>query len=105
MKMKIAVATAQGYGELTDVEYICPSDQDEGFSKFNQKNGLFHAGLTVATAKGMAITKVDKFKKTHDGVRAWTELLNYYEGQGSSESIAKWAMNTLHSYKLTRSTP
>jgi hypothetical protein len=100
-----AVATAQGMGELLEDSYTVPEEGEEGFKIFTQKNALLHSALTMSTADSSATLKVEKFRLTADGRGAWMALRDWYEGQGSNESVAKRAMKILHSSKLTSATP
>ena len=100
-----AVATAQGMGELLDDDYTVPQEGEDNYKVYAQKNALLHAALTMATAKGTAILRVEKFRLESDGRGAWMSLRDWYEGQGSNESIAKRAMKILHTTKFTSQTP
>ena len=99
-----AVATAQGLGELLDDTYTVPQEEEDEFKVYEQKNALLHSALTMATAEGTAILKVEKFRPMADGRGAWMALRDWYEGQGSNESIAKRAMKLLHTSRFTSTT-
>ena len=92
-------------GELLEDSYTVPEEGEEGFKVFTQKNSLLHSALTMSTADSSAALKVEKFRLTVGGRGAWMALRDWYEGQGSNESVAKRAMKILHSSKLTSATP
>ena len=93
-----AVAMAQGLGELLEDSYTVPEEGGEDYKVYHQKNALLHSALMMVMAEGTAILKVEKFHPTADGRGAWMALRDWYEGQGSNESVAKRALNSSSFY-------
>ena len=98
-----AVASMQGLEDVVDKDFVLPVDREE-LALFMRKSHFIHAALTIALAGGTAILRVELFASNRDGRSAWVSLVEWYEGQGSTNSVAKRAMTVLHSLKLTRST-
>jgi streptomycin 6-kinase len=65
---------------------------------------MIHSALILGLAGGSAILKVVKHDSTRDGSQACADLIEWYEGQGSLEAIAKCAMEMLQMLQLTQGT-
>ncbi len=52
--------------------------------------------------QGAAATVVKRQEKTQDGRLAWLSLRKWYEGQGSKNSIARRALQTLQTLTLAK---
>jgi hypothetical protein len=90
----LAVTVMHGHGEILKKGYVVPSDPAD--AKLHVEHGnVIHSALILGLAAGTAILKVVKHDATRDGAQAWADLIEWYEGQGSMEAIAKRAMETL----------
>ena len=98
-----AVAVMHGHGDILEKGYEVPKDPAD--AKTHAEHGkVIHSALILGLAGGTAILKVVKYDSTRDGAQAWADLIEWYEGQGSMEAIAKRAMETLQTLQLTRGT-
>ena len=100
----IATITAQGLGDLVDPMYVPPGPEDPGRNRYLQKNHYLHATLVVVTADGTCIIIVEQHKAEQDGVAAWKNIIDWYEGQGNAENIAMRAIKGIQECILTRTT-
>ena len=99
----LAVAIMHGHGDILAKDYKTPSDPAD--AKMHAEHGhVIHSALVLGLAGGTAILKVVKHDLSRDGALAWADLIEWYEGQGSMEAIAKRAMETLQTLQLTRGT-
>ena len=98
-----AVASMQGLEDIV-VKDIDDAQNEEEAALFEKKSHFIHAALTMSLAGGTAILRVEQFSASRNGHAAWKSLVDWYEGQGSTNSVAKRAMSVLHNLKLTRST-
>ena len=83
---------------------MVPSPFDHEYENFEMANKFIFSALTYNIVFGTALTKILAYETTQDGRRAWQTLTNWYEGQGSTETMAKRTMDDLQNYKLTSST-
>ena len=99
-KQFISVASMHGIANIMNNDYKIPTDQDE-LMIFNQKNTFLQSILEHSLAKGTALSRVVKHSKKCNGIGSWVELVQWFEGQGSYETIAKEALTVLMTHKLT----
>ena len=99
----VAIASLHGHADVVNTDFVMPSDPEEQ-DEFLEKAKFIFAALTVCLAKGTAIFKVQQYSDDSDGHSAWKSLCDWYEGQGSSDSVAMRAVNTLSGIRLTHDT-
>ena len=97
-----SVASMHGLGDLVNSTYQVPSGPKE-LENHYMKNGFLQSILEYSLAKGTALTRVKKFSKIRDGRESWKELAVWYEGQGSTETLARKALTTITTHQLTHS--
>jgi len=99
----MAVATSQQMATLLHPHYKLPR-QPQALERHRNANMFLFSALLFATAGGTAATVVKRHDKTQDGRLAWLDLRKWYEGQGSKNSIARRALQTLQNLTLARDT-
>ena len=77
---------------------------DEESEKYKKDNKFLQSALTYALAKSHSISKVEKNDNSGDGKQSWLDLVDWYEGQGSEETIAAKALNVITTHKLNTNT-
>ena len=83
-----------------NTDFVMPTEPKE-LNDFLARSKFIYVALTVCLAKGTAIFKVQQFSEDSDGHSAWKSLCDWYEGQGSSDSMAMRAVNTLSGIRMT----
>ncbi len=99
----LAVATSQQMVTLLLPQYALPR-QPQALERHRNANMFLFSALLFATAGGTAATVVKRHELTQDGRLAWLNLRKWYEGQGSKNSIARRALQTLQNLTLARDT-
>ena len=89
-----------------DLQYLLVNDWDgmivdETSDKFIRENAFQQSALTFALAKSTAISKINQNDNAGDGRRSWLDLVDWYEDQGSEETIATTAISVINNHKLT----
>ena len=95
-----AIAQIHRIASIMDEDYVVP-DKGKELDAYNQTNVFLQSILEHSLAKGTALTRVTKHTKTRDGRASWLELNEWFEGQGSKETIAKDALTVITTHKLT----
>ena len=95
-----SVASLHKIGYLLNKDYVIPTDPDD-LSKYQQHNSFLQSILEYALAKGNALTKVKKFSDAQDGMASWSELVLWFENQGSIETQARKALTIINTHRLT----
>ena len=89
-----------------DLHYLLVKDWgstiiDETSDKFIRENAFLQSALTFALAKSTTISKVNQNEDAGDGRRSWLDLVDWYEDQGSEETIATNTIAVINNHKLT----
>ena len=96
--------------ELQGIDYLLTKtdDHEEKFqsddSYINDCHLLFSI-LKYACSTGLALPKVNQFKSSKDGYKAWNHLYDHYYGQGDVQEFANDCLERLLSLTLTSSSP
>lgn len=99
----LSVATIHGIQPIMAPSFSVPSDppdSKETVNSFTSKNLFLQSILEFSLAKSTASALVKRFNTQGDGRSAWLELVKWFEGQGSQETIAQKALSILATHKL-----
>ena len=97
------MATIHGIQPIMSPSFVVPSDptdSKEVVTSFTSKNLFLQSILEFSLAKSTASALVKRFNGKGDGRSAWLELVEWFEGQGSQETIAQKALSILATHKL-----
>ena len=83
-------------------DFIVP-DKGDAYHIYDKRNSFLQSILEYSLTSGTALSRVTRFSSSGDGRSAWLSLRTWFEGQGSQEAIAKKALETITSHKLTES--
>ena len=95
-----SIATIQGISHIMKSDYVAPTSPPEEVEKFNSLNTFLQSILTFALSKSTATAIVKKYEETADGRSSWTDIVKWFEGQGSQETLAENALTALSTHKL-----
>ena len=84
-----------------ELSYIMPSQTDTVYLKVTNENSFLYSIIEYSLAKSTAVSRVKRYSKTKDGRGSWLALVDWYEGQGSTDALAKKALQIITSHKLT----
>ena len=84
-----------------ELSYDMLSQTDTIYLKITTENSFLCPVIEYSLAKSTAVSRVNRHSKTKDGRGSWLVLVDWYEGQGSIEVLAKKALKIIMSHKLT----
>ena len=96
-----AIAQIHRIATIMEEKYQVPASSDPDYDPYIQTNVFLQSILEHCLAKGTALTRVTKYSLNQDGRGAWLELNKWFEGQGSTETVAKDALTVITTHKLT----
>jgi len=97
-----ALASIHGFSFIMKKDFIVPDKgDDDAYHIYGNCSSFLQSILEYSLASGTALSRVTIFSSSGDGRSAWLSLRTWFEGQGSQEAIAKKALETITSHKLT----
>ena len=81
---------------------LIPSSAENIYKQTTNDNTFLYSVLEYSLAKSIAMSRIKRnYSKSKDGTSSWKELIKWYEGQGSTEILAKQALQVITTHKLT----
>ena len=77
-----------------------PSSNPEEVEKFKNTNIFLQSILEYTLAKSTASSIIKRYSEHGDGRKSWLALRDWYEGQGSQETLAQEALTVISTHRL-----
>ena len=99
----LSVATIHGVANIMKKTYVvptAPSSTSEEVETFKNSNLFLQSILEYTLAKSTASSIIKRYSEDGNGRKSWLALRDWYEGQGSQETLAQEALTIISTHRL-----